>query len=303
MSAWASIRAKSVSYFGLRYWHVWAWAGALGLIFAVLIVGAFMGVVYLRGLSRQETQRNAAVNRAQQQSIANLRRIQRLEKPPTDRELALAASNALRVCVADAACRRRLRGAIRRTNLRPSDVPSLVPRPSSDTGSGGTGAGGGTGGNSTGTGGNSGGTTSPGGPDTTRRPTSPAPSRPPVAPSAPAPRPPAAPPPTARPPREPTPVTPSTPIPVPRPPPPTPTVPPVTTPPVVPPVQVCTPVIQVNCRDPQSGRVVGPNGAAADPGSNGGRGNRDEPLCERVKAPCDAAGNPVFPPGLLPPLG
>jgi hypothetical protein len=64
-------------------------------------------------------------------------------------------------------------------------------------------------------------------------------------------------------------------------------------------VQVCTPVVKVNCREP-GGRIVGPGGSSADPGSNSGRGNQDEPLCERVKAPCDEKGSPIFPPGLIP---
>jgi hypothetical protein len=68
------------------------------------------------------------------------------------------------------------------------------------------------------------------------------------------------------------------------------TVPPVV-PPVVPPIRVCTPVIKVNCVNPKSGRVVGPEGHAADPDSNSGRGNKDEPLCERIKTVC--------PPGII----
>jgi len=58
-------------------------------------------------------------------------------------------------------------------------------------------------------------------------------------------------------------------------------------------------VVQVNCVDPKNGRVVGPEGHAADPNGNGGRQNEDRPLCKRIKAPCDEDGNPIFPPGLV----
>lgn len=81
---------------------------------------------------------------------------------------------------------------------------------------------------------------------------------------------------------------------------PPPPVPPVTVPPItVPvPVQVCTPVIKINCRNPQSGAIRSAE-AEADPASNSGRGSATDPLCDRLKLPCDDAGNPVFPAGLI----
>jgi hypothetical protein len=292
------VRAKLGRVFEWRVWHLYLLAGVASVVILLVGISMLLGTLYLRGQSRKETQRNAAVNRVQGRALANLKRIQVLEhpKPPSDAQLARAASRALQVCVADPKCRAQLRGSIRRTDLRPSDVPRLRPRRSSSSTGGGAGSG------STS---RSGGSTGPpsAGPSrppssapTPRRPQAPRPNRPAPGPSSPpsspapgpgpaSPSPPRPTPPAPRPaPAAPTPPVSVPPVTPPPAPPPV-TVPPITVPPVTPPVQVCTPVVQVNCQR-ANGRVVGPSGAEADPGSNSGRGNQDKPLCERIKAVC-----------------
>lgn len=293
-AAWGEVAERIAQPFGLRIWHVLV----ASLLLGVLLVGV-VTIFALVAFQLNDTQnRDIEANR---RAILNNRRLDRLERPPNDRELALAAARALRACVADAVCRSQLRGAIRRTNLRPRDVPSLRPRPSTTPGGGGNGSGSG------GTGSGQGGT-SPGSSTTPPTSRSPSANRPPAAqPTVPPRTPPSAPRPGGSAPtpggsRPPTPPTPATPIPVPRPPPPVPSVPapppPVTVTTPVPLPPLCTPVVQVNCRS-ASGRLVGPGGAEADPESNSGRGNGDDRLCDRVKAPCDDAGNPVFPGAII----
>jgi hypothetical protein len=273
---------------------MWKWGHVVlaAAVVSALLSGVLLAVVII-AFSLNDTQNEQI--KANDAAIKANSRLDRLERPPTDRELARAASNALRGCVADNACRAALRSAIRRTNLRPSDVPRLRPRTSpgggaSTGGAGSTGSGTGSTGSGTGTDGNLTGTGTNPGSSTTSRPAPRRPAPPAASPAPPA-RPPATPPPPQSTPR-PTPATPSTPPPAP----PVPATPPpvtVTTPGVpVPPV--CSPVVNVNCRTPR-GRLVGPTGAQADPTSSSGRGNDEDPLCERVKAPCDDDGDPVFP--------
>jgi hypothetical protein len=285
--------------FGLRIWHVLAGSALLGLVLVGVVV--LFTVIAFRLSDTQQEQIEA-----NERAIDNNRRLDRLEKPPSDRELARAAANALEGCVADRACRAALRGAIRQSNLRPSDVPNISGgsddsrgTSSGTTGSAGSGGSGDNGASQSGPQSRRSGPSTVVPPSPPRRPRRPAPGGPaPPAPSTTAPAP-------ARPtpPRQPTPPTPSTPIPVPRPTvprPPTPTVPPVPTIPVppLPNVQVCTPVVTVNCRDAR-GRVVAANGRSADPASSSGRGNDHEPLCERLEVPCDEDGGPVFPVPLI----
>lgn len=63
---------------------------------------------------------------ANRQSLTDQARLQALERPPTDRELATAALHALRVCGDDPACRSQFRTVIRRARVRRADVPALA---------------------------------------------------------------------------------------------------------------------------------------------------------------------------------
>jgi hypothetical protein len=286
------MKARLTRVFEWRVWHLYLMAAVASLVLLLFGGALVLGSLSLRNQSRRETARNAAVNRTQARALENLKRIQALEKPPSDEQLARAASNALRVCVADTACRRALRGSIRGARLRLSDLPSTS---TDDTGTpaapGGTTSPPSSGSSpSPGASGPGGGTSTP----TPRRPSSPAPRRP-AAPNRPAPPAPSTPAPARPSPAPPAQPTPANPIPAPRPPVPLPTTPPPPPVPAVPPVQVqvCTPAVQVNCQR-TDGRLVGPGGSAADPSSNSGRGNQGDRVCDRVKAPCD-----VFPPGLI----
>jgi len=294
------MKAKLQQPFQWKTWH---------LLLASVVVGVLCSTSLAATLffGAKLTDRARDLDRIQQEQIrANRQDAQQAKDlaralAPTDEDLAAGAAHALEVCLSTPSCRDAFRGAVRRAKLRPEDVPNLI-TPQPDTTASGTGGNGnGSAGNGTGSGG------SPGGSDTTP-PRSPSPSRNPPArrpslpPRSPAPSPsvpaPSVPVPSRPPPSSssttPPPVVPTTPT--------VPTIPPVQPPTVtVPgvPVRVCTPVVTVNCVDPKSGRVVGPEGHAAEPKGNGGRQNESVPLCDRIKAPCDDNGNPVFPPALI----
>lgn len=287
----------------IRMWHVLLGSFLIGLALAGIVVIAVVGLDKLGDFART----NRELAQANIRSINNNGRLDRID---ADRNRArtregttaavLRALRALRSCARDPVCRRRNPGVVR-ANRAISNIPTPPP----DTSGSGSSSGGGSSGSG---GGNSGSGTTPA---PRRPPASPGPSRPSTpqpttrpTPSRPAPAPsppPASAPPAATAPRPAPPSVPqaTTPPVGPVPPVTTPTVPPVVPPVTVPvPIQVCTPVIQVNCRRP-NGRIVGPTGAAADPASNSGRGNLEDKPCERVKAPCDDAGAPVFPDGLI----
>jgi hypothetical protein len=254
------MRERLTRPFGWKLWHVYVVAGAVALVLCVVVVAGFAAALYLRGQSREETERNARINRAQETAIDNLRRIQELERPPTEEETAEAAGAALAACATRPRCRAAFRTTIRRARIRPQDVPALTPDDAApgDTGSGGGTSGGGGGGGS--------GPQSTGPSSTSRQPAPSPPARRPVAPPAPAPQPPpstpSSPPSTSGPgptgPNPPATTVPRTPVTPPQ------TVPQPTPPNVPVPIpglpSVCTPVAGVNCpprvaRELQRGRV------------------------------------------------
>lgn len=63
---------------------------------------------------------------ANRQSLADQARLQALERPPTDSQLATAALRALSVCGDNPACRNQFRTVIRRARIRRRDVPALT---------------------------------------------------------------------------------------------------------------------------------------------------------------------------------
>lgn len=271
------------------------------VIVQAIIIAAV--VVLIIGVSDQQrrVQENARNNALAIRELQNTdRRLRRIEQP-TQQQLTQAALDALRAirsCARSATCRRQNPGVTSVARSIPrGEIPRRAPRQRSSNSGGGT---------SPNTGATTGGSVQrpavPSPPSRTPQPTvrppttqptrsTPAnppastPVRPPAAtqPSVPTPKPPVQVPTITTPPVTVPPVT----------------VPPITVPPVTAPVpvRICTPVITVNCREP-GGRIVTAQ-ATADPESNSGRGSLDDELCDRLKVPCDDAGDPVFPPGLI----
>jgi hypothetical protein len=99
--------------------HVLAGGGVVGVALAITLL--LVAVALVTVIDVQQDQITANRERLDDQA-----RLDDLERPPTERELAAASLEALKSCGASPACRDQFRDVIRRAGVRRGDVPRLA---------------------------------------------------------------------------------------------------------------------------------------------------------------------------------